>query len=258
MIDRINNYAITSGQPGIINEEAFTTLELVGKCAQKVNECIDQVNENTDKVSTLELQYAAVREIAQTGVRKADAAQADADAAQAAAEAAQATADAAEAASEVSVINIPVEYSELVEYGAPGENGVLNIQWSSGFLPALFQPAFRKIKRNLLESENEKRNSYEFVLRGTTNSSEDAYLNGSLKIYLTPRNSASHGSRSSFIFELHLTYSLDNTSTQGDAVIYTIFGAGSIENGDYSVSGIPYDAVYLNKSANWIYNVGQL
>lgn len=77
MIEQINSYAITSGQPGIINEEAFTTLELVGKCAQKVNECIDQVNENTDDVTTMQVQYSAVRELAQSAVRTANEAQSD-------------------------------------------------------------------------------------------------------------------------------------------------------------------------------------
>lgn len=259
MIEQINSYAITSGQPGIINEEAFTTLELVGKCAQKVNECIAQVNTNTDNVTTMQLQYAAVRELAQTGVRNADAAQAAADAAQAAAEAAQATADEAKAASDVAVLNLTVDYSTLVSEGAPGENGVLNIQWSGGVLPIFLMPAFLKIKRNLLESENDKGNSYEFVLRSTSSSeNESVYLNGSLKIYLTPRNSGSHGSRSSYVFELNLTHSLDRNAAQGEAAIYTIFGGGSITNDDYSVSGIPFDAVRINSMANWIYNVGQL
>ena len=78
-----------------------------------------------------------------------------------------------------------------------------------------------------------------------------------LKIYLTPRNSGSHGSRSSFIFELNLTHSLDRRSGEGVAATYTIFGGGSIQNGDYSVSGIPFDAVRINNRANWIYNEGQ-
>lgn len=256
MIEQINSYAITSGQPGIINEEAFTTLELVGKCGQKVNECIAQVNKNTDDVTTMQVQYSAVRELAQSGIRKADEAQADADAAQAAAEAAQATADAAKAASDVAVINLTTDYSTIVAEGAPGENGVLTIQWQGGVLPIFMIPAFLKIKRNLLESENDIGNSYEFVLRGIDSSTaEGLYLNGSLKIYLNPRNSESHGSSSSFIYELNLSFSDNGNPPRVDLANYTIFGSGSIENGDYSVSGIPFDVVRLNIMANWIYNV---
>lgn len=47
-ISPINHYALTTGQPGVINEEAYTVLDLVGKCGAKVNECVAAVNEIED------------------------------------------------------------------------------------------------------------------------------------------------------------------------------------------------------------------
>lgn len=74
MINPINHYAITSGQPGVINEEAYTTLELVGKCGAKVNECIDAVNEATTDVETFDSRITAAQETANDAASTANAA----------------------------------------------------------------------------------------------------------------------------------------------------------------------------------------
>ena len=80
-ISPINHYALTTAQPGVINEEAYTVLELVGKCGSKVNECVEAVNVALDDIQTYD--------------DRIDAAQAAADDAQAAADDAASTANAA-------------------------------------------------------------------------------------------------------------------------------------------------------------------
>ena len=49
-ISPINHYALTTAQPGVINEEAYTVLDLVGKCGAKVNECVEAVNAAVDEI----------------------------------------------------------------------------------------------------------------------------------------------------------------------------------------------------------------
>ena len=71
MITPIHHYALTSGQPGIINEEAYTVLELVGQVGRKVNETIEQVNAFTGEVVGFETRLSAVQQLAQQGVREA-------------------------------------------------------------------------------------------------------------------------------------------------------------------------------------------
>ena len=51
MIDKLSHYSITSA-PSVIDEEALTALELVGRIAQKVNECIDVVNKLDETVGS--------------------------------------------------------------------------------------------------------------------------------------------------------------------------------------------------------------
>lgn len=92
MINPINHYAITSGQPGVINEEAYTTLELVGKCGAKVNECIEAVNGATADVQTFDSRITTAQATADDASSTANAAQATANAAQATAESASANA----------------------------------------------------------------------------------------------------------------------------------------------------------------------
>lgn len=71
MITPIHHYALTSGQPGIINEEAYTVLELVGQVGRKVNETIEQVNAFSGEVGGFETRLSAVQQLAQQGVREA-------------------------------------------------------------------------------------------------------------------------------------------------------------------------------------------
>ena len=100
MINPINHYAITSGQPGVINEEAYTTLELVGKCGAKVNECIEAVNGATGDIETFDSRITAAQETADNASSAANAAQTTAESAQTTAESAQATAESASATAE--------------------------------------------------------------------------------------------------------------------------------------------------------------
>lgn len=71
MITPIHHYALTSGQPGIINEEAYTVLELVGQVGRKVNETITEVNNLSGEVGGFETRLSAVQQLAQQGVRQA-------------------------------------------------------------------------------------------------------------------------------------------------------------------------------------------
>lgn len=89
-ISPINHYALTTGQPGVINEEAYTVLDLVGKCGSKVNECVGAVNAAVGAVN------AAVDEIEDYDDR-ITAAQTAADNAGSTANTAQATAESASA-----------------------------------------------------------------------------------------------------------------------------------------------------------------
>jgi hypothetical protein len=95
MINPINHYALTSGQPGVINEEAYTVLELVGQVGAKTNECVAQVNENTQETGEFDGRITTAQEAADAAQEAADAAQEAADAAQRTANAATETAQAA-------------------------------------------------------------------------------------------------------------------------------------------------------------------
>lgn len=249
MINPINNYALTSAQPGVINEEAYTVLQLVGQVGAKTNECIEQVNENTETVNTFDERISNAES-----------------------KAIEAKTLSEQNAGLLIVMNrkildiqkdISVPAIDLADYigdlGAPGQDGELNIQWAGGALPVYLYPACLLIKRNLLADEPNTGNVYEFIIRSPeSEDDEGVYQTGSLKIYLIPRNSAAHGSRSSFTFELNLSYYIDSNNVRAFVDLYTIFGSGEITNGDYSASGIPDSAIRINKHANWLYNNGQL
>lgn len=73
-ISHINHYALTTAQPGVINEEAYTVLDLVGKCGSKVNECIDAVNEALDEIEDYDDRITAAQATADGAASTANAA----------------------------------------------------------------------------------------------------------------------------------------------------------------------------------------
>lgn len=249
MINPIDNYALTSGQPGVINEEAYTVLQLVGQIGAKTNECAAQVNENTTTVNTFDERVSNAETKATEAKNLSE---------QNAGLLNVMNGKILEIQKDISVPAIDLE-NYFGDVGEPGRDGELNLEWDSGALPTYLYPALALIKRNLLADEPNTGNVYEFIIRSPeSRNDEGLYQTGSLKIYLIPRNSAAHGSRSSFTFDLNLSYYIDSNDNRGDVGLYTIFGSGEITNGDYSASGIPIDAIHINKHANWIYNNGQI
>lgn len=73
-ISPINHYALTTAQPGVINEEAYTVLDLVGKCGSKVNECVNAVNEALDEIEDYDARITAAQETADGAASTASAA----------------------------------------------------------------------------------------------------------------------------------------------------------------------------------------
>lgn len=140
MINPINHYALTSGQPGVINEEAYTVLELVGQVGAKVNECVEQVNENTQATGEFDGRITAAQEAADDAQEAADDAQDAADAAQLIANGASASATRA-----VNAIDNMSMYLGVPWWAdSPEDGGELN----SGFIQHLFSVVAQILNNN--------------------------------------------------------------------------------------------------------------
>jgi hypothetical protein len=133
MINPINHYAITSGQPGVINEEAYTVLQLVGQIGAKTNECVEQVNENTQATGEFDDRITTAQETA--------------DGAQEAADAAQRTANgaSANASRAVNAIDDMTMYLGIPWYGDSPEDGG---ELTNGFIQHLFSVVAQILNNN--------------------------------------------------------------------------------------------------------------
>lgn len=255
-ITPINHYAITTGQPGVINEEAYTVLELVGKCGSKVNECIETVNDVDDRMSTAELQYGVVRQLAQQGIRDSAAAQAAADAAQADVDALEQTVSDLSAAT-----GSPCEAAFIPFYEFMPEHAGTNGEWSQiayNFFNTYIAPEFAKIKINFVPFPHVSiSKEYRFTIKHsnpTYSNSQNVQTTGYMNIYL--HYYPSDGGVANATVDLYIAPEFTPPNAYADYLCYgrTIFTA-KINPGNYSNDGIPLSAVHLQPFGVWSLNV---
>ena len=271
-ISPINHYALTTAQPGVINEEAYTVLDLVGKCGAKVNECVNAVNEIEDYDDRI----TAAQETADAAASTARAALTTATengqritnvsavalegrsvafSAQSAANAAQDDVDAVENKITVPVVSLPfIQYEKMGEPGQLPELSPVYIG-PNGHIPNILQQVFSKFTCDLTQ-EITTGYTKDFLIKGQDRATTGDFLNGCGKVSICPRNSTGYGTKASFIYEIHIAYMLADNSQQAEPELIDIWGSGSIIRGNYIASdgGIPSLSVFYNKLANWIYN----
>jgi len=267
MINPINHYALTSAEPGVINEEAYTVLELVGECGRKINEVISDVNNVTEIAENVDERITAAQETANEALESANAAGAGvtengerinnvsgvalegrsvAFAAQAAANGAQETADKANATADKAYAGME-ELEQIADEG-PALNfidqyGNLTTIGNT-YVKNLLNKCMRKIKINLLQQVT-KTYHYMFGVNGLMDSG--IYNNGYVDIFINLTSPIAGRMSVGFSFKLLCSATPDSQSIQGQAATFSFESSGGIGYADFTTNGIgPNDFFITN------------
>jgi hypothetical protein len=269
MINPINHYAITSGQPGVINEEAYTTLQLVGECGQKINEIIPAVNEASGLAGQFDERITAAQEtadnalsianeneqritnvssVAQEGRSVAYAAREAANDAQDAANAAQDTANAANATAD-KAFSGTVELEQIADNGAAlnyiDQYGNLSVP-GNAYVKSLLNKCMAKIKINLLQLRT-KTLHYMFGVQGKMDT-QGVYNNGFVDIFINLTANAQGRFSVGFAFKILCAATADSQSVQGQEATFSYESSGGIAYANFTANGIGPDDFFISGS----------
>lgn len=253
-ISPINHYALTTAQPGVINEEAYTVLDLVGKCGAKVNECVNAVNEIEDYDDRI----TAAQETADEAASTARAAMTTATengqritnvsavamegrsvafSAQSAANAAQTTADAANAIATKAYTGM-VELEQVTNEGA-GQNyidqyGNLSTT-GKAYVKGLLNKCMAKIKINLLQQVAK---TYHFIFGVNGSIDANMHNNGYVDIFINLIENAYGHNTVGFAFKILCAATPDSQNVQAEGITFSYESSGGINYANFTANGI--------------------
>lgn len=249
-ISPINHYALTTAQPGVINEEAYTVLDLVGKCGSKVNECVNAINEIEDyddritaaqttadgAASTANAALATATEngqritnvsaVALEGRSVAFSAQSAANAAQTTADAANATANKAYSGMEEleQITNEGAGRNYIDQYGALSTAG-------KAYVKGLLNKCMAKIKINLLQQIAK---TYHFVFGVNGSIDTNVYNNGYVDIFINLTENAYGHNTVGFAFKILCAATPDSQNVQAQGVTLSYESSGGINYANFT------------------------
>ena len=267
-ISPINHYALTTAQPGVINEEAYTVLDLVGKCGAKVNECVNAVNEVVDETEGYDARITAAQETGDDAASIARAAMTTATengqrisnlspialearsvalSAQSAANAAQTSADAANAIATKAYTGM-VELEQVTNEGA-GRNyidkyGNLSTTGKS-YVKGLLNKCMAKIKINLLQQAAK---TYHFIFGVNGPIDASMYNNGYVDIFINLTENAYGHNTVGFAFKILCAATPDSQNVQAQGITFSYESSGGINYANFTTNGIGANDFFISDS----------
>lgn len=246
-ISPINHYALTTAQPGVINEEAYTVLDLVGKCGAKVNECVNAVNEIED----YDARITAAQTTADGAASTANAALATATEngqrisnlspialeARSVAFSAQTTANTANETATKAYTGME-ELEQVTNEGA-GRNYI--DQYGSlstvgkAYVKGLLNKCMAKIKINLLQQVAK---TYHFIFGVNGSIDASVYNNGYVDIFINLTENAYGHNTVGFAFKILCAATPDSQNVQAQGVTLSYESSGGINYANFTTNGI--------------------
>lgn len=248
MINPINNYALTPAQPGVINEEAYTVLELVGKCGSKVNECVETVNTLESDVERTETKAELARTVAQEALRNAATAQTAADDAQDTADTALASIEEVSNATFSKANNIEIDFypfnnNQAGQYGEFSQDAIT-------FLTNNLAVALSKMKINFVPTPRRLIcENYRFNNKAVPSAEhQGVWACGYLDIHVRydPSDSVTASATFDLFVGIHTV-----PPYYGEVCYGHIIGSVNITPGNYSTNGIPSNAFSVVPYGDW-------
>lgn len=258
-ISPINHYALTTAQPGVINEEAYTVLDLVGKCGAKVNECVAAVNEALDESEGYDARITAAQETADDAASTARAAlttatengqritnvSAVAMEGRSVAFSAQTTANTANETATKAYTGME-ELEQVTNEGA-GRNytnqyGELSTA-GKAYVKGLLNKCMEKIKINLLQQAAK---TYHFIFGINGSIDNGVYNNGYVDIFINLTENAYGHNTVGFAFKILCAATPDSQNVQGDGITFLYESSGGINYANFTTNGISPNDFFIS------------